>query len=232
VDSPTTWDNSVPHMISIIVTLFTVLNLGLPVPVQASQVVRASKPLVLIPNPKPEVASSSEKTKAVVKSIPDVTFYSQFKDIQAPDWKKIGCGVTSLAMIIDYYKPDTVSVNTLLKQGIKNGAYLKNAGWTYNGLISLGNKYGLDGESYDLASQSDASAFKKLGLYLKDGPIIASVHYKFDPKSTIPHLVVITGIEKGLIYYNDPAAKIGGKTISSSDFLKAWKKRFIVIRPV
>lgn len=193
------------QMLSTIITFFLILSLGSPVPVQAAQ--------------------------SEVKSIPSVTFYSQFKDIQAPDWKKIGCGVTSLAMIIDYYKPNTVSVDALLKQGIKNGAYLKNAGWTYSGLISLGNKYDLHGESYDLASQSDTAAFKKFKSYLKDGPVIASVHYKFDPKSTIPHLVVITGIEKDLVYYNDPAAKTGDKTISSADFQKAWKKRFIVIRP-
>jgi uncharacterized protein YvpB len=80
-------------------------------------------------------------------SIPDVPFYSQFKDILSAQWQKVGCGVTSLAMIIDYYDPNTVSVNTLLKQGIAAGAYDTNAGWTYAGLIGLSQKYGLDGNS-------------------------------------------------------------------------------------
>ncbi len=170
--------------------------------------------------------------KKTVLVIPDVPFYSQFADIQAPEWRKIGCGITSLTMIIDHYQPNAVSVNNLLKQGIASGAYLKNAGWTYKGLISLGNKYGLDGDSYDLAGLSDKTALGKFKDYLKDGPVIASIHYKFDPKSTIPHLVVINGISNDTIYYNDPAAKIGKKTISSADFLKGWKKRFIVMRPV
>jgi ABC-type bacteriocin/lantibiotic exporter with double-glycine peptidase domain len=58
------------------------------------------------------------------------------------------------------------------------------------------------------------------------------VHYKFDPKSTIPHLVVINGIKDNTLYYNDPAAKTGEKQISVTDFLRGWKQRFIVLRPL
>jgi ABC-type bacteriocin/lantibiotic exporter with double-glycine peptidase domain len=164
-------------------------------------------------------------------NIPKVPFFSQFQDIQSSVWQKKGCGVASLAMLIEYYKPGTVSVNKLLDQGITNGAYLQSAGWTYKGLIQLGNKYGLDGESYDLSVLNEKAAFEQFEKYLKDGPVIASVHYKFDPKSTIPHLVVINGISNDIVYYNDPAAKTGKLTISVEDFLKAWKKRFIVVRP-
>ena len=177
-------------------------------------------------------APGLETQNVATSSIPAVPFYSQFKDINAAAWQKIGCGVTSLAMVIDYYKPDAVSVNALLKQGIAAGAYLQSAGWTYKGLIQLSQKYGLDGNSYDLSALGGQAAFTQLQTYLKDGPVIASVHYKFDPKSTIPHLVVIDGVDKGTVYYNDPAAKTGEKQISTADFLKGWKKRFIVVRPV
>ena len=178
-----------------------------------------------------QIALAPELQVKDASVIPVVPFYSQFKDIQAAAWQKIGCGVTSLAMVIDYYKPDAVSVDALLKQGIAEGAYLKSAGWTYKGLIQLSQKYGLDGKSYDLGTLTGDAAFTQLKAYLKDGPVIASVHYKFDPKSTIPHLVVINGVDNGVIYYNDPAAKTGEKQISATDFLKGWKKRFIVIRP-
>ncbi|MES2135313.1 MAG: C39 family peptidase [Patescibacteria group bacterium] len=167
---------------------------------------------------------------AIQVTVPDVPFYSQFADITSAKWQKVGCGVASLAMVVDYYKP-AVSVDTLLKEGIASGAYLKNAGWTYKGLIQLSTKYGLAGDSYDLGKLSTKVAFAKFIAQLEDGPVIASVHYKFDPKSTIPHLVVIDGIKDGVLYYNDPAAKTGQKQISTADFLKAWKKRFIVIRP-
>ena len=169
---------------------------------------------------------------SVAQTIPDVPFYSQFKDIQSPKWQKVGCGVTSLAMVINYYKPETVSVNALLKRGVAAGAYAPNAGWIYAGLISLSHKYGLDGTYYDLSKLDTETAFGRLQDILKEGPVILAVHYKFDPKSTIPHLVVINGIKDGVVYYNDPAAKVGEKQISVENFLKAWKKKVIAIRPV
>jgi ABC-type bacteriocin/lantibiotic exporter with double-glycine peptidase domain len=165
-------------------------------------------------------------------SVPDVPFYSQFKDIQSPKWQKVGCGVTSLAMVVDFYTPNAVSVNSLLQQGIAAGAYDQDAGWIYAGLIQVSQKYGLDGAYHDLSKMDSKTAFAEFKEYLKDGPVILAVHYKFDPKSRIPHLVVINGIAGDVVYYNDPAAKMGEKQISTADFLKGWKKKVIVIRPV
>lgn len=164
--------------------------------------------------------------------VPDVPFYSQFHDIQSSTWQKVGCGITSLAMVIDYYKPDAVSVNQLLGRAILAGAYDQNAGWIHKDLVSLSKKYGLDGNTYDLSKLDSKTAFAQFKKLLQDGPIIVSVHYKFDPKSSIPHLVVIDGIDNDVIYYNDPAAKTGEKEISTAQFLKGWKKRFIVVRPI
>jgi ABC-type bacteriocin/lantibiotic exporter with double-glycine peptidase domain len=163
--------------------------------------------------------------------VPTVPFYSQFEDIHAPSWQKIGCGIASLAMIIDYYTPKSVSVDTLLQEGIKLGAYDRNAGWIHKDLVSLSKKYGLGGSSYDVSGLGKEEALSTLKKYLVGGPIIVSIHYKFDPKSSIPHLVVLDGIDNGVIYYNDPAAKVGQKQISIADFQKGWKKKFIVVRP-
>lgn len=203
-----------------------------------AQIMLFTVPPVAVPNvlaysqiQEVQIPAWQQTDLAATTTIPAVPFYSQFKDIQAPAWQKVGCGVTSLAMVIDYYRPDAVSVNTLLKQGVAAGAYDQNAGWTYKGLILLGEQYGLEGNSYDLTKSGSKTALEQLTGYLEDGPVIASVHYKFDPKSTIPHLVVIDGIDNDVIYYNDPAAKTGEKQISTSDFLKGWKKRFIVMRP-
>jgi uncharacterized protein YvpB len=189
--------------------------------------------LVLVPpTPAPySVYATAQIGASNQFTIPNVPFYSQFKDIASPKWQKIGCGVASLAMVIDYYNPDAVSVNTLLASGIAAGAYT-DAGWTYSGLIFLSKAYGLDGNAHDLSGTDSASALSQIKSSLDDGPVIASIHYKFDPKSTIPHLVVIDGIKDDVVYYNDPAAKSGEKQISVSDFQKGWKKRFIVIRPV
>jgi ABC-type bacteriocin/lantibiotic exporter with double-glycine peptidase domain len=164
-------------------------------------------------------------------TIPDVPFFSQFKDITSTAWKKVGCGIASLAMIIEYYSPKSVSVNALLNEGIALGAYDKNAGWIHRGLIRLSKTYGLDGTSYDLSAKSMAKAFETFKDALEGGPVIASIHYKFDPKNPIPHLVVIDGIKDGIVYYNDPAAANGQKQISVIQFQKAWKKKLIILRP-
>lgn len=164
-------------------------------------------------------------------AVPEVPFYSQFRDIHAAEWQKLGCGVASLAMLINFYQPETVRVDALLKEGISAGAFINGAGWSHKGLTLLAGKYGLKGESYDLSRSDADTALAQLEKILKEGPIMASVHYKFDPKNPIPHLVVINGISNDLVYYNDPASASGGKNISVQDFMEAWKQRFIVIRP-
>lgn len=174
------------------------------------------------------VVTPFEATTTV--AVPDVPFYSQFTDVSAASWQKRACGIASLAMLIEYYEPEVVSVNKLLSQGINAGAYSK-VGWTYAGLIKLAHRYGLEGETHDYWDLSAKRAFAELTSDLQDGPVMVSVHYKFNPKSPIPHLVVINGIDSDTVYYNDPAAKEGGKEISIDTFLKAWKKRYIVIRP-
>jgi predicted double-glycine peptidase len=164
-------------------------------------------------------------------AVAPVPFYSQFSDISAPKWQKVGCGITDLAMIIDYYKPGAVTAESLLHEGIAADAYDYSAGWKYQGLIDLSKRYGLTGSYYSVRDLSDSAAFARLTADVQKGPVIVSVHYQFNPKSTIPHLVVIDGIVGDTVYYNDPAAKAGQKTIAADDFLKAWKKRVIVIGP-
>ncbi len=164
--------------------------------------------------------------------IPNVPFYSQFKDIKSLSWQKVGCGVTSLAMVINYYKPSSVTANDLLVRGVAAGAYDKNAGWIHRDLIALSEKYELSGKSYDVSGLTKTESFDKFKKYLNDGPVIVSIHYKFDPKSFIPHLVVIEGVDGDTLYYNDPAGVSGQKKISIVDFQKGWKKKFIVVRPM
>ncbi len=162
-------------------------------------------------------------------AVPTVPFYSQFSNITSPKWQKVGCGITSLAMLISFYKKSPVSVDTLLTEGINAGAYSE-AGWTYSGLLKVAKQHGLTGVATDLASSGSAAAYASFSHALTQGPVIASVHYKFDPKNPIPHLVVVTGVKNGLVYYNDPAAKSGQKTISVETFRAAWKMRYITVR--
>ena len=162
--------------------------------------------------------------------VPTVPFYSQFNDITPASWKKVGCGIASLAMLIEYYNPGSVTVDNLLQEGIAANAYLDSAGWTYAGLIGISEKYGLSGKTYDYGNQSMDKAYTELVAELEEGPVMASVHYTFQKSNPIPHLVIINGIEDGEVYYNDPAEKEGGGSISVAQFQSAWKKRYIEFR--
>lgn len=164
-------------------------------------------------------------------AIRTVPFYSQFADISDSTWKKVSCGVASLAMLIDYYAP-AVDPDTLLNEGIANGAYIESAGWSHAGLISLAKARGLTGETVSLSHLSMTEAFSALETAVEEGPVMVSVHYTFEPTNPIPHLAVITDIQGDTVYYNDPAEKLGGGSLSSEKFKRAWKKRYIEIRPV
>lgn len=164
--------------------------------------------------------------------VPMVPFYSQFNDITPSSWKKIGCGIASLAMLIEYYEPGTVVVDTLLEEAIDAKAYLDSAGWIHSGLINVSKKYNLQGEVHDYGNLSMGDAYENLRTALKDGPVMASVHYTFQKTNPIPHLVIVNGVENGEVFYNDPAEESGGGVISVAQFQSAWKKRYIEFRPM
>jgi predicted double-glycine peptidase len=194
---------------------------------------------IVPPSPVPQIVAvhyQAQATKAVplpakTTPVPHVPFFSQFTDIQSPEWQQVGCGITSLAMIIDFYKPNAVSVDALLQQGIAAGAYDQDKGWSFGGLIELSKQYGLTGNFYDLSKLSSKNALSRFKSYLKNGPLILSIHNKFNPKSTLPHLIVIDAIKSNVVYYNDPAMKSGKKKISITKFLNGWEKKGIVVRP-
>lgn len=179
----------------------------------------------------PQVKEKEEESDKEESTTPrTVPFYSQFADISAPEWRKIGCGITSLAMLIDFYKP-AITVDTLLSEGIKSGAYVSDAGWSHAGLIALARDHGLTGEAKYLTDKSMADAFDNLKTAVTEGPVMVSVHYTFEPTNPIPHLVVVTDIDSESVHYNDPAEKSGGGAISIQKFQNSWKKRYIEIRP-
>lgn len=161
-----------------------------------------------------------------------VPFYSQFGDISSPTWQKVGCGIASVAMLIDYYRDESrLDVDSLLSEGIRNGAYDDTAGWSHAGLIALAKSYGLTGESHSLAHLDASAAFAELESVLLAGPVMASVHYTFEPTNPIPHLVVVTKVEGDRVYFNDPAESAGNSSIPTKKFMAAWKQRYIEIRP-
>jgi len=160
-----------------------------------------------------------------------VPLYSQVSDISSVAWQQKGCGVADVAMIVEFYKPKTTSVQKVLEEGIKGGAYVKNVGWSHAGLAALALKHGLVGKTFDFSPLKRLDAFSQFKKMVREGPLIASIHRGFDPKSPYGHLIVVTGFDERLVYYNDPGKRDGKRQVAIADFLSGWKKRLIVIRP-
>lgn len=162
----------------------------------------------------------------------NVPLYSQISDISSPDWKQKGCGVVDVAMIVEYYKPKTTTVNEVLKEGISSGAYQKNVGWKHAGLAALAPKYGLTGKVVDFSKFNKETSLSEFQNVIKQGPAIASIHRGFNAKSSFGHLIVITGFDDNFIYYNDPGKHEGIRKVPVSEFMGGWKRKLIVIRPI
>ena len=163
----------------------------------------------------------------------NVPAYSQFLDVKNRHWRNKSCGVVALKSVLEYWKNGDIDVDALTKRGKKLKAYLEDIGWKHAGLALLARQHGLRAKNFDWAKFPSHAAWKKLGAELKNGPVIASIYKNLKPK-TSGHLVVITGIKKGLIYYNDPGSKTKRdveKRASKARFLRGWKKRIIVVLP-
>jgi ABC-type bacteriocin/lantibiotic exporter with double-glycine peptidase domain len=160
----------------------------------------------------------------------DVPLYYQISDISSVEWQKKGCGVADIAMLVEFYKPNTTSVQKVLEEALASGAYVKNVGWSHQGLADLAGKYGLVGKTYDFSKSDKETAFNQFKNVLKEGPVIASIRRDFDPKSSFGHLIVVTGLDENFVYYNDPGKREGFRKVSIADFNKGWKKRLIVLR--
>src|SRR3990167_9836642 len=88
-----------------------------------------------------------------------VPLYSQVSDISSVAWQQKGCVVADVAMIVEFYKPKTTSVQKVLEEGIKGGAYVKNVGWSHAGLAGLALKHGLVGKTFDFSPLKRLDAF-------------------------------------------------------------------------
>ena len=162
----------------------------------------------------------------------DVPKYSQHLHIETQDWQNKSCGIVSLGMLLAYHGIP-ISLPHLLAQGLIQNAYLPGIGWKHKELAELGRNFGVRGENFDWAHLDNATAFQNAKQHLDQYPILVSIHRQFDKKNG-GHLIVVTGIDNRLVYYNDPDAKEENKIaceIEINAFLNGWKKRIIAFYP-
>ena len=131
------------------------------------------------------------------------------------------------------------SLDVLLERGLVLGAYREGIGWSHAGLVALGREFGYEGYNVDLAPQSptpksESEAWDALVVELCHGPVMASVYAGLDPLRGGGHMVVVSGFNEGLVQLSDPealTAQEGERALTLEIFLRAFKRRFVVIRP-
>ena len=164
-----------------------------------------------------------------------VPTYSQFFDVKDPLWRPNSCGIVALKMLMDFCGVSPVpTTEALIQEGVSLGAYDPKTGWIHAGLVKLAQKHGLQAQNLDWAAESQDVAASLLARYLQKGPVIASVFPKLRPGAPGGHLVVVTGLEKGMITINDPEKKTRSaieQALPLEKFLAGWKRRIIVIEP-
>jgi hypothetical protein len=158
-----------------------------------------------------------------------------------------GCGIASLKMLFDYWhKQDKANrsvknIDTLYEEGLEAGAHAEGIGWMHAGLANIAKLYGYEAYNADFGPKSadpkdSDEAFKQLIKELKKGPVMASVFRGFDPEDWQGggHLVVVTGINEHAIRLNDPEpveGSDGRRVMPIASFKRAFKHRYIVVRP-
>jgi len=162
-------------------------------------------------------------------SVPE---YSQYLDIVLEEWKSRSCGIVSLQMILEYTLHKKFDGDELIKRGLALDGFILGVGWKHQALVDIAHDLGCDAQRYDWVMLDDQEALGRLKEMLMVGPIIVSIYSNLDPSTKNGHLVVVTGIERGKVFYNDPATKIREDIKRSApieEFMKGWKKRAILI---
>jgi len=174
-----------------------------------------------------------------------VPFSSQYTDLGQHEWRARGCGIASLHMVLRYWHAQDAtrqlpSLDQLLERGLAVGAYREKIGWTHAGLVNLSRQYGYEGFNVDVAPNSPTpktveEAWSSLAKELSSGPVLASVYAGLDPVRGGGHIIVVTGFHDGLVFFNDPEEMSeweGRRMLALEVFLRAFKHRYIVVRPV
>lgn len=160
---------------------------------------------------------------------------SQLRDVSDPEWHRRSCGIVALRMLMGYLDPSRTfpSIDDLITEGEARGAYMPQHGWRHDGLATLARHYGFAATDYDWTAFPKEEAFRYFVACLQDHPLIASVAKEFSP-SKDGHLIVVTGIENGKAFVNDPLREKPediAYSVPLDFFLQHWSGRAIYVAP-
>jgi len=167
---------------------------------------------------------------------------NQKTDTGDKKWANKTCGVCSLKMVLGYLNPKhkKLKVMSLVKKGLKKGGYMKNIGWKHSALVDLAADYGVKMRFQKIflkKKKEKEGGLKFIIKNIKRGkPVIASVHYGFNPRRN-GHLVAVNGVRisgKRVFgfYIQDPYPTKKGNNyfVTKAEFLKGWRGGMIWLK--
>jgi len=140
-------------------------------------------------------------------------------------------------MAFDYYGVNAPTPDQLIAEGLEAGAHGP-SGWYHDGIIALGQKYGLTASRKekmdpDSGSQEIANLIKENTLVIASVPFLILGRKKF-------HTILIVGFKEGEdgklqgFYYHDPASdnRESGKAeyCDLETFKKEWRRMAIFLK--
>lgn len=181
-----------------------------------------------------------------MNNIIDLPYFSQLRDIEAEEWKRRGCGVAVIAMVVNYYRPEAIQYLDHLIDEANAIRPFTERGWAHDVLVLLAHNYSVLGYREEFKTISDEhqiyfrdAGIEKIAREVTAGrPVIISTVRKFNEEDKF-HMVVITGVKQvgemiEGFYYSDPdyATEKEGKDqyVDLLTFKKFWRRMAIFLR--
>lgn len=164
---------------------------------------------------------------------------SQHIDVTEESAKRVSCGVCALLMLMHFLESKN-SIKKIIfptpdqmhETGRRLGMYTPGVGWQHKGIVDMAKKYGFKkSHTSDLSKENDKVALDELKKNLKHAPVIASIYFRYQ-HGTGGHLLVLESLNGKKAKVWDSDVFLRDKVVQevpANTFLKAWKKRFIII---
>lgn len=181
----------------------------------------------------------------------DVPYFSQIKDIADDTWKRHGCSITNLKMVLEYHARilkdlqmtgSVPGIDALIDEGTAIGAYQYSVGWTHEGIVRLARNHGLPAYAQEFRSMDidpvsgqavpsdrlvDVGIAKLMESVERGHPVIVSVLPGFGDNKTL-HTVTLSGVEREQngFYVHDPVdpSSQTHRFVAVDEFKKYWRR--------
>ncbi len=168
----------------------------------------------------------------------NVTYLSQYLDIEDKMDAVTSCGMACVKMLLDYYNVANDSLENLIRKGKAEGGYGP-SGWIHDYFVNLLNTYNLN--SYRKEKMDTQLGLEEVVDSIKNkNAVICSVAKRLFDKR-VYHMILLIGYRvsdsgglEGFYYHNpESTSREAGRDcyVSTGDFVEYWRHMAIFAKP-